>query len=382
MNGSRLDRLGLSLIVESGDPRLPALLSEHEPSEILAAAHGASVRQVPASWLQRAQTSPQAEDVLNSAERAGLRWITPGDDEWPLGLSDLDYCEPIGEAVGVPLGLWLRGNGDLTELSQRSVCIVGARSCTTYGADMSRDLAAELSASNIHVISGAAFGIDAFAHRGALAADRPTIAVLAGGVDLAYPRAHAGLLDRIAHDGCLVSEQLPGARPLRRRFLTRNRIIAALGNGTVIVEAAARSGSLNTLNWADQLGRITMAVPGPATSSSSIGAHEAIRDGRAVLVARAGHIAEQLGGLGAEPAAEPARDETVYDQWSSAMRGVYDALDWKRAAGIGPISASAQIPADRTAEKLSILVANGYAGRIGDEWLLLRRADVPTGNIG
>src|SRR5699024_1008743 len=171
-----------------------------------------------------------------------------------------------------------------------------------------------------------------------LAVDRPTIAVLAGGADVSYPRAHAGLLDRIAHDGCLVSEQAPGARPLRPRFLARNRIIAGLAAGTLIVEAAARSGSLNTLNWADQLGRVSMAVPGPVNSTSSVGTHEAIRSGKALLVAGPAHIREELAGLGADQAAQPACVQTAYDRWSSGMRGVYDALEWGQSIATSRIA--------------------------------------------
>lgn len=375
MKDTRLERLQLSLIVEPGDPRLPELLEHHELTKVLAAATGKDGLRVPASWRHRARTTPEAADVLASAHSLGMRWVTRNDEQWPMQLDDLDHAEPIGGATGAPLGLWVRGPGNLAELSQFSASIVGARSCTTYGADTARDIAANLSASNITVISGAAYGIDAFAHRGALATGRPTVAVLAGGADIAYPRAHAGLLEQIVANGCLVSEQAPGSRPLRPRFLARNRIIAGLATGTIIVEAAARSGSLNTLNWADQLGRVSLAVPGPVNSASSAGTHAAIRSGQALLVGGSEHVREELGGLGAEQAHEAIGSVTIYDQWSPGLRHVYDALTWEPATR-SEIARLAHISPARTSEHLASLTAAGFAEHIGGKWRLLRRADL------
>ena len=375
MNDSSLDRLQLSLIIEPGDPRLPALLERHEPGKVLAAASGKDSLRVPTGWRHRAHTAPDAVRVLDAARSHEMRWVTKHDEQWPKQLDDLDHAEPIGGVTGAPLGLWVRGPGHLADLSQYSASIVGARSCTTYGADISRDIAADLSAHRITVISGAAYGIDAFAHRGALATGRPTVAVLAGGVDVAYPRAHAGLLEHIMADGCLVSEQAPGARPLRPRFLARNRIIAGLATGTIIVEAAARSGSLNTLNWADQLGRVSLAVPGPVNSASSAGTHAAIRSGQALLVGGTEHIREELAGLGAQQADEPTAPATAYDQWSPGLRGVYDALAWDPATS-STIGRLAQTSPARTSEYLASLTAAGFAEHTGGKWRLLRRADL------
>ena len=179
------------------------------------------------------------------------------------------------------------------------------------------------------MVSGAAFGIDASAHRGALAMGRATIAVLACDAGTDYPRAHAALLSRIAESGLIVSEQPPGQVPTKARFLSRNRLIAGLAGGTVVVEARRRSGSLNTLHWADRLGRPTMAVPGPVTSQQSGGTHQAVRDGKAVLVTGGSDVLSELAGIGAaepEPVTAPA---TEFDHLPAPAQRALDALTWQ-----------------------------------------------------
>jgi DNA processing protein len=276
--------LQLSLVVEPGDPRLVAWRERCDPVELWqAVARGGA--DIPDRWHAGAADAPRAADAaLRRAEECGARWIVPGGLGWPVALDDLDHLEGIGQVTGAPLGLWVRGGGDLTTIAAAPVAVVGARGCTTYGAEAASDIAADCADQGHAIVSGAAFGIDACAHRGALLGGGPTVAVMACGVDVDYPRAHAALLHRIAEEGLVVSEFAPGSEPQRHRFLVRNRIIAALSVGVVVVEAATRSGSLNTLHWADQLGRTTMAVPGPITSQASCGAHRAVRDGKALLV--------------------------------------------------------------------------------------------------
>ncbi|WP_255358522.1 MULTISPECIES: DNA-processing protein DprA [unclassified Pseudonocardia] len=161
--------------------------------------------------------------------------------------------------------------------------LTGARAATGYGTHVASDFAAELATAGHTVISGAGFGIDAAAHRGALAAHAPTVAVLNCGIDRSYPTAHENLLARIAQSGLLVSTQPPGTTPSRLRVLGRARVLAALGHATVVVEAAARSGTLQVAAAARELGRPVMAVPGPVTSVCSAGTHQLIRQ-RATLV--------------------------------------------------------------------------------------------------
>lgn len=234
-----------------------------------------------------ASTVDGGEQILASLP-PDARFVIPGDLEWPQQLNDL---------TAPPLGLYVRGEADLRILALCSVAIVGSRAASAYGVRVAAELAADLSERGWSVISGAAFGIDGAAHRGALAVGGVTAAVLANGVDEAYPRAHTDLIRRISESGVLVSEVPPGSHPTRARFLTRNRVIAALTRGTVVVEAAERSGSLRTAAQAEELIRVVMAVPGPVDSPSSAGAHRWIADRRAELVTSASDVIELVGSL-------------------------------------------------------------------------------------
>jgi DNA processing protein len=224
-------------------------------------------------------------------------------------------------------------------------------------------------------VSGAAFGIDASAHRGALAMGRATIAVLACDAGTDYPRAHAALLSRIAETGLIVSEQPPGQVPTKSRFLSRNRLIAGLAGGTVVVEARRRSGSLNTLHWADRLGRPTMAVPGPVTSQQSGGTHQAVRDGKAVLVTGGSEVLSELAGIGAaEP--EPVTAATEFDSLPAPAQRALDALTWHGTTSARDVAASADLAPHDVAKALALLARCGLAERAGDGWVLVRRADL------
>ncbi len=226
---------------------------------------------------------------------------------------------------------------------------MGARSSTAYGDDVAADIAAGLTDAAITVISGAAYGIDAAAHRGALAVGGNTLAVLACGADVVYPRGHGGLLQRIAHEGLVVSEAPPGAHPTKVRFLARNRLIAALTQAVVVVEASWRSGSLNTLKWAGQLGRVGLGVPGPVTSGSSTGVHLAIREQRADLVTCAAEVREAISVIGSEPIEGSPT-------WGLGESRATDALDPVCLAVLEslPASATAAVPADRLAERCGL----------------------------
>jgi DNA processing protein len=194
--------------------------------------------------------------------------------------------------------LWVRGIISLQSTCTQSVAIAGARAATSYGAHICTEITTALSAHGHTVISGGAFGIDSSTHSAALAAGGLTIAVLACGPDIPYPAAHRTLLDAIATQGAVISEWPPGTRPAQSQFLLRNRIIAALGRGTVIIEAAVRSGTLSTARHAINLGRPLMAVPGPVTSVRSAGCHALIRDQRAALVTSAADVLSCLSSVG------------------------------------------------------------------------------------
>lgn len=376
----RQDRLALSLVVEPGDPRLRDLLVAHDPREILAVVRGrrsACALQVPQSWIERGNgLDRRIEAAKSRAKAAGLRWVCPGDHGWPSALHDLDHLEPIHGATGAPLGLWLRGSGNLAALCQRSVAVVGARDCTTYGAECASELAADCADAGYAVISGGAYGIDGCAHRGAMLMSSPTVCVLACGADVDYPRSHSALIARVAEIGLVVSEQAPGEPPMKGRFLSRNRLIAALSQGTVVIEAAQRSGSLNTLNWADQLGRTTMALPGPVTSQQSAGVHAAIRAGQAVLVASGKHIVEELNGLGAESADDDREPTTEFDRLPVAAQRTLDGVDWAKARSLPEITVATRLTAREVRSAIDLLERRGLVARQEHGWVLARRADV------
>ena len=197
---------------------------------------------------------------------------------------------------GMPAPVLLRwGAGNLRLACVHSVSMVGSRAATGYGNHVAIEMAATLAERGVAVISGGAYGIDASSHRGALAAEGETVAVLAGGLQFGYPRGHADLFQTIAGQGVLVSECPPDRGPTRPGFLVRNRIIAALSRGTVVVEAALRSGALNSARHARELCLPVMAVPGPVTSEQSAGCHELIRDYGAMCVTCATDVFEHIG---------------------------------------------------------------------------------------
>jgi DNA processing protein len=248
------------------------------------------------------------------------------------------------------------------------VAVVGSRSATTYGGAVAGDIGAVLARESWTVVSGAAFGIDQAAHRGALTSRGPTIAVLACGADRADPTAHRGLIDYVADVGLVVSEAAPGCAPTRIRFLARNRLIAAMSRGTVVVEAAVRSGALNTASWAAGLGRPVMGVPGPVTSAPSAGVHQLIRARDALLVTCGEEVLEVVGPMGAYTVAEPRAPERPRDQLTSQERQVLDAVPLMQAADATSIARTAGVARGRTREALLVLHARGLVEQARGLW--------------
>ncbi len=304
------------------------------------------------------------------ARAAGLggRILTRSEAEWPAALIDL--------RDRMPMALWVVGTADLRLLSLRAVSIVGARACTAYGEAIARTWSMDLVSAGWAVVSGAAFGIDAAAHRGALAAGGLTVAVLAGGVDVPYPRAHAALLAAIADQGAVVSEVPPGQQVRRQRFLTRNRLIAAIGRSTVVVEAAERSGTTATARSAAAMLRPVLAVPGPVTSATSAGCHRMIQDGTAMLATEVTDVlaAADLS-AGASTVAEPTGSRTsARDDLSPRESVVLDALPgrgWLDLPGL--VRASGLATRDVLAAA-ALLAAAGWVTEGERGW---RRARVP-----
>ena len=255
------------------------------PSDVAAPGGLIAAKAALARWGGQLAGIP-ADAGLAGAQRRGIRLVCPGDPEWPRQLDDLGAARLYA--------LWVRGTGHLRSCCRYSVSIVGSRAATAYGAHVAAEIAADLAGHGWAVVSGAAYGIDGAAHQGALAAGGRTVAVLACGVDYAYPHGHGDLLDTIATGGAVVSEYPPGRSPARLRFLTRNRVIGALSAGTAVIEAGLRSGALNTVRHARELNRPVMAVPGPVTSSQSAGCHQLIRDTGAACVTSAADILTQV----------------------------------------------------------------------------------------
>jgi DNA processing protein len=396
-------RAALTYLAEPADRWLAQLLREHGAAGALDAikAHGAAaanglgprsgkahaMKAAMERWRVRLPELPGPDQVLAFRE-SGIRLIAPGDPEWPGQLADLGDDQPYA--------LWLRGNADLRFSCLRSVAIVGSRAATAYGSYVAAEFAGSVAARGWAVVSGGAFGVDAAAHRAALGADGVTVAVLACGVDVPYPSAHAELFDAIAAQGVLVSEWPPGRHVSRLRFLVRNRVIAALATGTLVVEAGQRSGALNTARHARDLRRRLMAVPGPVTSDLSAGCHHIIREWQGVLVTSAAEATEHLAPVGETSFAETAtyadglarpdapavgamlaggrqappvipRDlldtesATVLDAMPS--RGGLGTLRVAQRAGLAPVA---------TATCLGRLATAGFVERCDDGWRLRR----------
>lgn len=361
-DGDRLARAALSVLGEPGEHRVLSLVDDLGPELVL------DLLRTEESTAARYR-GLEPERVLERATRAGVRFVTPADGEWPRQLDDLAAVPALQERGGVPVGLWVRGPLPLDEVGG-AVSVVGSRSATTYGADVAAEIAATVSGAGRAVVSGAAFGIDQAAHRGALAGEAPTVAVLACGADRVYPAAHQRLIDHIAATGAVVSETPPGGSPMRIRFLARNRLIAGLAVGTVVVEAAYRSGALNTANWASRLSRHLMGVPGPVTSAASQGVHQLIRSGAATLVTSGSDVLELVGAAGEHLVEEPRGPEGPRDRLSLRQRQVLDAVPVAVAAEVGSIARTAGLGPAEVQAALTELGGLGLVEADGTGWRL------------
>lgn len=318
-------------------------------------------------WRPRVN-STEARAHLERGARLGVAYVIPGDECWPNQLDDLGAHRPAG--------LWLRGDRASLGATQRSVSVVGARASTGYGEHVTMDIVSGLCDRGFAIVSGAAYGIDGMAHRTALASDATTVAVLAGGVDRLYPSGHDTLLKRIIETGAVVSELPCGWAPTRWRFLQRNRLIAALGQTTAVMEAGWRSGSLNTAHHALSLERPVGAVPGPVTSASSEGCHRLLRDTPAVCVTSAEEVAQLApAGLcagddvGENPStAKAGPDSSLADIHPFAVR-VVDALSERSARTSDKIAAHSGLSLEQTTAILGLLHLSGVVSERGTGWV-------------
>jgi DNA processing protein len=370
----RRARAALTALVEPGDPRVWRAAGQVGAAEL--------VRRIIANSDRPPRVDPfdAADRMLERAAKIGARLAIPGDPEWPEACLDglrmlaekqrrlIDggtSVPTIERTVGPPLALWLRGPLQLADTVRRSVALVGARAASSYGSHVANELGYGLADHEWSVVSGGAYGIDGAAHRGAMTGEGGTVAVLASGVDVPYPPGHAGLFDRIAKEGLLASEWPPGTTPRRPRFLVRNRVIAALTAGTVVVEAGARSGARATARRAGELGRVVMAVPGPVTSASSVGCHQMLRAG-AILVTRTEEVLEEVGRIGADladPVRAPKGWRDCLNEVSLAVVEALPAIDW---VPIDALSAAVPFAPEPVAVAIAGLVNAGKLERDDD----------------
>jgi DNA processing protein len=321
-----------------------------------------------ARWRSRV-SAPTALLALRQAARFGASLVVPGDADWPAGVNDL------GDSA--PHALWVRGERALLGRLERSIAIVGARAATGYGEHVTVEASSGLVDRGFTIVSGAAYGIDGIAHRAALASSGSTVAFLAGGVDRFYPAGHEALLTRIVERGAVVSEVPPGTAPTRWRFRQRNRLIAAASQATGVVEAGWRSGSLNTSNHAQALGRPVGAVPGPVTSAASAGCHKLLRETPAICVTNADEMAE-LVAVGFDPvvapepiaAGRPATGipiSTAADPTGTRVR-LLDALSERSGRSVERIAALSGLAPDRVKAELGLLELEGIVRELPGGW--------------
>jgi DNA processing protein len=368
---ARAARAVWSGLTEPGDGIAGALVRVYGPVEAyervvrrgdLAAAATAiglpseALRDGLARWRPRVADGILAH-VLGNALRTGARLLTPEEREWPRVLDDLgDHA---------PLCLWVRGDAATLVQQGGAIALVGARAATSYGEHVAGELAAGIAVEGATVVSGAAYGIDGAAHRAALAAGGPTVAFLAGGCDTLYPRGHADLLERIIASGAVVGEAPCGTTPSKHRFLLRNRLIAALAGATVVVEAGARSGSLNTAGHAAALGRPLGAVPGPVTSAASVGTHRMLREFDARCITTAAEALELIG--------RGAADTLDLGDWTDDGTRVRDALSRRVFRDVASIAARSGLALGEAEAILGVLLLDGAVECDGSGWRLRAR---------
>ena len=372
--GERRARVALSFLAQPGDPVMGAALRSFPAEDLLGAVTGTNengdlaltalaldppLARAVDRWRDRLGEVPSVAR-LAAWQQSGLRVIIPSDTEWPSQLDDLGDARPVV--------LWARGTADLRFTCLNSVSIVGSRAASGYGNHVALEMAASLAEQGVGIVSGGAFGIDASSHRGALAGGGITVAVLAGGLEFGYPRGHAELFRAVAANGVLISECPPGRGPTRPGFLVRNRIVAALSRGTVVVEAALRSGALNSARHARELCRPVMAVPGPVTSEQSAGCHELIRDYGAMCVTCANDVLDHVsppGGTGGGLRFGPA---VPRDKLDPVTLAVLEELPLRGGRGPASVAVRAGVDLDTALRCLGLLAASGFAERCELGW--------------
>ncbi len=380
---------------DDGQDGTPACVDTTAPADVERAA-GMIRRRDPAlpdalleSTCRRADVD--AESDLRFARENGWRLVTPDSDEWPTELLAASFMNigPDTMVDGIrgqatqPFALWATGTAKLNEVVDRSVAMVGTRSSTAYGNRTTHAMAGELASAGYTVVSGGALGIDTAAHSGALSAGGRTVVVTATGPGQVYPRSNERLFHAACGRGLVLSEYPPHQRAARHRFLTRNRLVAALSQGTVLLAAGYRSGAVNTANWADTMYRPVMVLPGPVDSADYIGCHKRIRDGAGILITRAADIREILEPLGTVDTERQLSLEfgaTPVQQLNADQLRVYDAcgVDNDTLGGLEQISAETSLPINAVARIITDLETLNLVTRSRDRWIKTREPSSRT----
>lgn len=360
------DARSLALSSDRGDRRrasaaiVGALGGQHDGDD--AAVAGRRIADAFDRWAVRAGELDGARD-LRVMKRLEGRLILPSDDEWPHGMDDL--------GTHAPLALWVRGPAHLRTELERSVAIVGARAADSYGLTVTKMLAWDLAGAGYTIVSGGAYGVDAAAHRTALAADEVTVAFMAGGADTLYPRGNHEMLSEIVKCGAIVSEAAPGQTAMRHRFLLRNRLIAAASRATVVAAAGYRSGALNTANRAAELLRPVGAVAGSVLSDQAAGCHRLVQEGAAVLVTNAQDVIALAGPLSEalENHEDVQTELRITDAMSPDQRQMYSALPARRGVDVPTLAARAGLSIGTAMSALGMLELAGHAQRSDRGWM-------------
>jgi DNA processing protein len=377
MSTDRLARVALTMVAEPGNRAIWSMVDEDGAAATLdrllrGDIPNSSLRAAVLARSAAGDPRRLAEAALRRADRLGARILVPADAEWPAGVAalamlELDAGGRINQDTRPPLCVWVRGGRPLGPALERSVAVVGARAATDYGVHVTTEIGFGLAERGWTVVSGGAFGIDAAAHRAALAAGGLTIAVLACGVDRPYPAGNAALFERIAESGLLISEWPPGAEPLRHRFLIRNRVIAAATRGCVVVEAAARSGAAQTMNRVLSLNRVAMVVPGPVTSAMSVGCHEILRTSpQARLVTGLPHVLDEVGRIGEYLIEAPRGRQHRRDMLDEDSALVLEAMPRGGSTTPDELAARAGLAVRTVLRRLSLLELAGLIVRTDD----------------
>lgn len=359
-------RAAWAVLIEPGDRVAGSLVQALGPVAALETALGAADAGAVAdrAGLRRVEVDdgrkrwqPRAGDVDGALEwtrRCDVQLLTPEDLDWPVLADDL--------GPWAPLCLWVRGSIGVMGSQNPSVALVGSRASSSYGEHVATELAAESALAGLTVYSGGAYGIDAAAHRAALTAGGATVALMAGGLDRAYPVGNRELIDEIGRVGAVVSEVPCGTTPTKHRFLARNRLIAALSSGTIVVEAAHRSGAINTANHAQSIGRPLGVVPGPITSASSMGCHRLLRDSDAVCITGFDDLRELIG--------VTSGTETLVDAgaYTDERTRLLDALSARSPRSTADVARRGGFGVDEAAALLGMLELDGVVHRTVAGW--------------